>query len=137
LPTLAGDKTFEATRVGDFVSLVIATSQELCYIVFMTYEQDTRDWTDHTALVSPALIGTAAGLLLGELMHRGARRGIAFGLLALGIAALAPYTVGEIKQRINSPTTKRGAQRRLQSIREAGAFGFDDVDEELREQGLL
>jgi hypothetical protein len=103
----------------------------------MTNEPDIRDWTDNTALASPALIGTAAGLLLGELMHRGARRGIAFGLLALGVAALAPYTVSEIRQRINSPSTNRGAQRRLRQIREAGAYGFDDVDNELREQGLL
>jgi len=111
--------------------------REPCYVAYMTDDHDTRDWTDNTALAAPALLGTAAGLLLGELMHRNARRGIAFGLLALGIAALAPYTVGEIKQRINSPNTKRGAQRRLRSIREAGAYGFDDVDQELREQGLL
>jgi hypothetical protein len=103
----------------------------------MTDDYEQSDWTDQTALLSPALLGTAAGLLLGELMHRGARRGIAFGLLALGVAAIAPYTVGEIKQRINSPNTKRGAQRRLRGIREAGAYGFDDVDEQLREQGLM
>lgn len=102
----------------------------------MTNESD-RDWVDNSALVAPALIGTAAGLLLGEMMHRGARRGLAFGLLALGIAAVTPYTVGEIRQRINGPGTKRGAQRRLSSIREAGAVGFDDVDDELRAQGLL
>jgi hypothetical protein len=76
-------------------------------------------------------------LLLGEMMHRGARRGLAFGLLAIGIAALTPFTVGEIRQRINAPNTKRGAARRLRSIREAGALGMDDVDAELREQGLL
>jgi hypothetical protein len=55
----------------------------------------------------------------------------------LGVAALAPFTVGEIKQRINAPGTKRGAMRRLRSIREAGAVGMHDVDAELREQGLL
>lgn len=103
----------------------------------MHNEPDARDWTDNTALASPALLGAAAGLLLGELMHRGARRGIAFGLLALGVAALAPYTVSEIRQRINAPNTRRGSQRRLRNIREAGAYGFDNVDDELREQGLL
>lgn len=103
----------------------------------MTNEPDTRDWTDNTALASPALIGAAAGLLLGELMHRGARRGIAFGLLALGVAAITPFTVSEIRQRINSPNTNRGSRRRLRQIREAGAYGFDDVDDQLREQGLL
>ncbi len=103
----------------------------------MQLEHETRDWTDHTAMVAPALMGTAAGLLLGEMMHRGARRGLAFGLLALGVAAITPFTVGEIKERINSPKTRRGSQKRLSSIRHAGAVGLDDVDEELREQGLI
>ena len=103
----------------------------------MPQEQDVRDWTDNTAMVAPALMGTAVGLLLGEMMHRGARRGVALGLLALGVAALTPFTVGEIRQRIYAPGTRRGAQRRLRSFREAGAVGFDDVDDELREQGLL
>ena len=103
----------------------------------MQQEHDARDWTDNTAMVAPALMGTAVGLLLGEMMHRGARRGVALGLLALGVAALTPYTVGEIRQRINAPGTRRGSQRRLRSIREAGVVGFDGVDDELREQGLL
>jgi ABC-type branched-subunit amino acid transport system permease subunit len=119
-----------------FLRLIIAHTGAFCYGVHMTSETD-RDWADNSALVAPALVGTAAGLLLGEMMHRGARRGLAFGLLALGVAALTPYTVGEIKQRINSPGTKRGAQRRLRSIREAGAVGCDEVDQQLREQGLL
>lgn len=122
---------------GDFLRLPIASAGKSCYVLRMHNEQDTRDWTDNTAMVAPALVGTAAGLLLGEMMHRGARRGLAFGLLALGIAALTPFTVGEIRQRINAPNTKRGAARRLRSIREAGALGMDDVDAELREQGLL
>ena len=96
----------------------------------MQMEYDTPDWTDHTAVAAPALIGVAAGLLLGEMMHRGARRGIAFGLLALGLAAMTPFTVGEIRQRINAPGTRRGSKRRLSSIRHAGAVGLDDVDEE-------
>ena len=104
----------------------------------MSIESDVpRDWTDHSAQVAPALLGAAAGILLGELMHRSARRGVALGLLALGIAALAPTTVSGVKQRLNSPSTRRGAQRRLRSIREAGAVGLDDVDAELREQGLI
>ena len=103
----------------------------------MQIEHDIPDWTDHTAMAAPALMGAAAGLLLGEMMHRGARRGIAFGLLALGVAALSPFTVGEIRQRINAPGTRRGSQKRLSSIRHAGAVGLDDVDEELREQGLI
>jgi uncharacterized membrane protein YfcA len=103
----------------------------------MQIEHETPDWKDHTAIAAPALIGAAAGLLLGEMMHRGARRGIAFGLLALGVAAIAPFTVGEIRLRINDPGTRRGSQKRLRSIRHAGAVGLDDVEEELREQGLI
>jgi hypothetical protein len=96
-----------------------------------------REWSENTAIAAPALVGVAVGLLLGEVMHRGARRGIAFGLLVLGVAAIAPFTFEEIKNRINSPRTKRGAEKRLRSIREAGAVGAFEVDEELRNQGIL
>jgi len=46
----------------------------------------SREWQETSALAAPALLGAAAGLLLGDLMHRGARRGLALGLGALGVA---------------------------------------------------
>lgn len=99
----------------------------------------TRDWIETSALTAPALLGAAAGLLVGDLMHRSARRGIALALGGLGIAALLPMVVDGIANRVNGPCSARGARRRLEKIRDAGAgtVGFDDVDAELREQGLI
>ena len=97
-------------------------------------EDDDRDWTENTALAAPALLGAGAGLILGEIMHSGARRGIAIGLAALGVAALVPLTVGGIVNKVNSPQTNRGARRRLEGIRSAGD-GY--VEEELREAGVM
>jgi hypothetical protein len=93
-------------------------------------EDDDRDWRENTAMAAPALLGAAAGLILGEVMHSGARRGIAIGLAALGVAALVPLTVGGIVNKVNGPKTCRGSRRRLESIRSAGdGFVESDLDE--------
>jgi hypothetical protein len=97
-------------------------------------EDDDRNWTENTALAAPALLGAAVGLILGEAMNSGARRGIAIGLAALGVAALVPLTVGGIVNKVNSPRTRRGSRRRLEGIRSAGD-GF--VDSELAEAGVV
>ena len=60
------------------------------------YSDTTPAWIETSALTAPALLGAAAGLLLGDLMHRGARRGVGIGLGALGIAALLPFVVGGV-----------------------------------------
>ena len=88
-------------------------------------------------MATPALLGAAAGLLLGEVMHSSARRVLAVSLAALAVAAVTPLAVGEIVNRVNGPQSKRGARRRLQGIRDAGAGHHFDVEDELREQGLL
>jgi hypothetical protein len=93
-----------------------------------------RDWTENTALAAPALLGAAAGLILGEVMNSGARRGISIGLAALGVAALVPLTVGGIVRKVNSPQTKRGSRRQLEAIRGAGD-GF--VVDEMLETGVM
>lgn len=95
-----------------------------------------RDWTETTALAAPALLGTAAGLLLGELMHRGARRGVALGLGILGVATLLPMAVGGIVNKVNGPQSSRGARRRLTKIRDAGA-GDKFIEESLSETGII
>jgi hypothetical protein len=98
----------------------------------------SRDWQESSAMAAPALLGAAAGLLLGDLMHRGARRGVGLGLGILGVAALLPLAVGGIVNKVNGPATERGARRRLQGIRDAGASPHESgVDDELREQGLI
>ncbi len=102
----------------------------------MSYESDEADteWVEASAMASPALLGAAAGLILGEVMHRNARRGMAIGLAALGVAALMPLAVSGIVDRVNGPRTRRGVQRRLRGIRDAGD-GF--VEDELEETGVI
>jgi hypothetical protein len=92
-----------------------------------------------SALTAPALLGAAAGLLLGDLMHRSARRGVGIGLGALGVALLLPFVVGGVAGLVTGPKSKMGVRRRIQSIRDAGigAPDYDEVDEELREQGVI
>lgn len=97
-------------------------------------EENERAWTETAALVSPALLGAAAGLIVGELMHSTARRGIAIGLAALGVAAIVPLAVGGIVNKVNGPESRRGAQRRLRGIRDAGD-GF--VEESLMRTGVM
>lgn len=97
-------------------------------------DDSDRDWTENTALAAPALLGAAAGLILGEVMNSSARRGIAIGMAALGVAALLPLTVGGIVNKVNGPQTRRGAKRRLEGIRSAGD-GF--VEDELLETGVV
>ena len=103
------------------------------------YSETTPAWVETSALTAPALIGAAAGLLLGDLMHRGARRGLGIGLGALGVAALLPFVVGGVTGLVTGPKSKLGVRRKIQRIRDAGIVDsdFDDVEDELREQGLL
>ncbi len=99
----------------------------------------SRDWIETTALVAPALLGAATGMLLGDLMHRGARKGIALALGGLGVAALVPFLVEGIANKVNGPTSARGVRRSIRKIRDAGdglPF-YSDVDEDLREQGVI
>ena len=96
-------------------------------------------WVENSALTAPALLGAAAGLLLGDLMHRGAWRGVGIGLGALGIAALLPFVVGGVTDLVTGPRSKLGVRRKIQRIRDAGivAPDYNEVEEQLREQGLL
>jgi len=103
------------------------------------FADSSRDWIETTALVAPGLLGAATGLLLGDLMHRNARKGVAIALAGLGVAALVPLLVGGIANKVNGPSSARGVRRRLAGIRDAGdGLGdYADVDDELRHQGVL
>lgn len=103
------------------------------------HKPNTPAWVENTALSAPALLGASAGLLLGDLMHRSARRGVGIGLGALGVAMLAPYVFGSVRGLITGPSSKVGVRRRIQSIRDAGMgeVDYDEVEEELREQGVV
>lgn len=103
------------------------------------HTESTPAWIETSALAAPALIGASAGLLLGDLMHRNARRGVGIGIGALGVAMLLPYVVGGVKGLVTGPRSRMGVRRKIQSIRDAGigAPDYDEVDQELRAQGLL
>lgn len=102
----------------------------------LTPVEPHRHWTEASAEVAPAILGVAAGIFLGDLMHRGARRPVAFGLACMGLAAVAPLLVEVVKEKVVGPNTRRGTQRTLRTIREgAGAppRDIDFVEEELGE----
>lgn len=103
------------------------------------HSESTPAWIETSAHTAPALLGASAGLLLGDLMHRSARRGVGIGLGVLGIAALLPVAVGGVAWLVTGPKSKVGVRRKIQRIRDAGigAPDYDEVDQELREQGLL
>ena len=103
------------------------------------HSDTTPAWIEHSALTAPALLGAAAGLLLGDMMHRGARRGIGIGLGILGVSALLPFVVEGVADLITGPRSKVGVRRKIQRIRDVGivAPAYHEVEEALREQGLI
>lgn len=103
------------------------------------HTESTPAWIETSALAAPALMGAAAGLVLGDFMHRGARRGLGIGLGALGVVALLPFALGGVAWLVTGPKSRVGVRRKIQRIRDIGlgAPDYDEVDEELREQGLI
>jgi hypothetical protein len=88
-------------------------------------EHSETTWVEVSAATVPAILGAAAGMFLGDLMCRSARRGIALGLAITGVVALTPYLVGGVVKKVNSPQTRRGSRRTLAGIRNAGIGGVD------------
>ena len=103
------------------------------------HSDPTPQWIETSALVAPTLLGAAAGLLLGDMMHRNARRGVGIGLGALGVLAVLPLMVDGVAGLITGPRSRYGVRNKIQTIRDGGNGlpGHDEVDEELREQGLV
>ena len=103
------------------------------------HSESTPAWIETSALTAPALLGASAGLLLGDLMHRSARRGVGIGLGVLGVAALLPFAVGGVAWLVTGPKSRVGVRRKIQRIRDAGIGSpeYDEVDQELRDQGLI
>ena len=99
----------------------------------------TPVWVEGSALAAPVILGAAAGLLVGDLMHASARRGVGISLGILGIVALLPFAVDGIADLITGPRSKFGVRRKIQRIRDIGigSPGNDEVDDELREQGVI
>jgi hypothetical protein len=103
------------------------------------HSDPTPQWIETSALVAPTLLGAAAGLLLGDMMHRNARRGVGIGLGALGVLALLPLMVDGVAGLITGPRSRYGVRNKIQRIRDGGngLSDRDEVHEELREQGLI
>lgn len=107
------------------------------------HKQINPAWVENSALTAPALLGASAGLLVGDMMHGSARRGLGLGLGIVGVALLAPFVFGTARGLITGPRSKFGVRRRIQSIRDGGmgdsdqAGDYDEVDRELREQGVV
>lgn len=101
----------------------------------MSQDQSDKTWIETSASFAPAMLGAAAGVFLGDLMHRDTRRPVALTLAALGIAALAPTLVGTVADKVNGPNTSRGTRRTLRNIRDAGvtADEFADLEDEIGE----
>jgi len=99
----------------------------------------TPVWVETSALAAPMILGAAAGLLVGNLMHSGARRGFGLGLGILGVAALLPIEVDGVAALITGPRSKFGVRRKIQKIRDIGIGSpfHDEVDDELRERGVI
>jgi hypothetical protein len=101
---------------------------------------DKPAWIDASAQAAPLLLGASAGLLLGDMMHHNARRTVGIGLGVLAIASLLPYVADGVAGLITGPKSKVGVRRKIQRIRDAGIGSptvDDDVEEQLRMQGLL
>lgn len=77
---------------------------------------------------APAILGVAAGIVLGDMMHRSARRPVAFALGVLGAAALAPAVVDLVRDKVAGPTTRRGSMRTLRTIRDTAGAPAQDID---------
>lgn len=96
-------------------------------------------WVEGSALASPVILGAAAGLLFGDMMHGKARRGVGISLGVLGVVALLPFAVDGVAGLITGPRSKFGVRRKIQRIRDIGLGSpqHDEVDEELRQQGVI
>jgi len=105
----------------------------------MQQDYSEKNWIETSASFAPAVLGAAAGVFLGDLMHRDSRRPVALALAALGIAAVAPSLVGVVAEKVNGPNSNRGTRRTLRNIRDAGiaADEFADLEDEIGEQMFI
>ena len=101
----------------------------------MQQDESDKNWIETSASFAPAMLGAAAGVLLGDLMHRDSRRPVAFTLAALALVAVAPTLVGTVADKVNGPNSRRGSRRTLRNIRDAGIGpdAFADLEDEIGE----
>ncbi|MEZ5299794.1 MAG: hypothetical protein R3F11_03875 [Verrucomicrobiales bacterium] len=70
--------------------------------------------------VTPAALGAAIGILMGDGMRRENRKGAAIALIAIGIGAGMPALIDYVAKAANRPGSQRGSRRRLEGIRQGG-----------------
>jgi len=89
-------------------------------------------WAETTADVGSAVLGAAVGIVVGDLIKEEARKPVALVVGCIGLAAIVPAIVDGVKEVVSGPKTKRGVNRTLRSIRDAGAAtrGGELVEEE-------
>lgn len=78
------------------------------------------NYTGYAATIAPAAIGCALGILFGRGMERRSANITALTLLAAGVVVAGPAVVDIVQRAANRPSTRRGSQRRLASIRDGG-----------------
>ena len=102
----------------------------------MSQDQSDKNWIETSASIAPALVGAAAGVFLGDLMHRDARRPVALALAGIGLCAIAPVVVETVVDLVNGPRSRRGSRRTLRNIRDAGISPdeFADLEDEMGDQ---
>ncbi len=105
----------------------------------MPQNMSDKNWIETSASFAPAVLGAAAGVFLGDLMHRDTRRPVSLALAALGLCALAPTAVETVVDLVNGPRSRRGSRRTLRNIRDAGvsADEFGDLEDEIGEQMFI
>ena len=92
-------------------------------------ENETTSVSIDKEYLGSIALGMATGLVLGDRMSRGGREVTSFILLGAGLVATVPFLTKYVQSRINSPSTDRGSQRRLESIRSAGSYEYSEEDE--------
>ncbi len=105
----------------------------------MPQDESDKNWIETSASVAPALVGAAAGVFLGDFMHRDARRPVALALAGIALCALTPVVVETVVDLVNGPRSRRGSRRTLRNIRDAGIAPdeFADLEDEIGDQMFI
>jgi len=94
----------------------------LCLVMEFQQDKAKKNWKEKSSAAAPTVLGVAAGIVLGDMMHRGARRPVAFSLACIGMLAVTPTVVGAVKNKVAGPQTVRGSRRTLDGILNSGTM---------------
>ncbi|BDS07723.1 hypothetical protein NT6N_27630 [Oceaniferula spumae] len=99
-------------------------------------QTENKNWIETSASFAPTVLGAAAGVFIGDFIHRDSRRPVALTLAAIGACALAPTLVGTVVDLVNGPNSRYGSRRTLRRIRDAGVRPdeFEDLEVDLGDE---